>query len=219
MHATVSQLLSLRDGAPVDAACLAHLADCDACQREVARLRDVAEALRGLEDRGAPARAWHTVCDRLRAGGPVRSPAGRGAGDAFGHAGPYDVPGDGVVARHWRRWMPGRCLGLGQAVFGGTLAGAMALGALLLFPSVPAPIPSDATAPATVGGARVDGTFPAVAAAVPARPAALRREGQVPTAREDRLLADYEATPAGGAGSACGEPPHVIRTGGDTYEF
>lgn len=48
MHARLDQLLSLRDGAPVDAELLTHIRQCAVCQAESARLMQTRERLRAL---------------------------------------------------------------------------------------------------------------------------------------------------------------------------
>lgn len=65
MHANLRQLLSLRDGAPVDALCREHVASCRHCQRELEQLASVTRALRALPDRRPPASAWAAIRARL----------------------------------------------------------------------------------------------------------------------------------------------------------
>ena len=45
MHANLQQLLSIRDGAPVDAECRAHVAECRYCQRELEQLDQIVRRL------------------------------------------------------------------------------------------------------------------------------------------------------------------------------
>ncbi|MEM9385900.1 MAG: hypothetical protein AAGA68_12615 [Pseudomonadota bacterium] len=66
MHASLQQLLSIRDGAPVDADCLAHVAECRHCQRELEQLECVTRNLRALPDDEAPESAWAEIRARLR---------------------------------------------------------------------------------------------------------------------------------------------------------
>jgi hypothetical protein len=48
MHARIEQLLSLRDGEPIDAAVQAHVAGCVHCSNSLASLASMREQLRGL---------------------------------------------------------------------------------------------------------------------------------------------------------------------------
>ncbi len=66
MHANLQQLLSLRDGAPVDAAVREHVAGCRHCQRELEQLECVTRGLRTLPDQDAPPSAWTEIRARLR---------------------------------------------------------------------------------------------------------------------------------------------------------
>jgi hypothetical protein len=61
MHATTEQLLSLRDGQPVDPAVAAHAARCEECARGVRRLERTRERLRGLPPLETPRDLWRTV--------------------------------------------------------------------------------------------------------------------------------------------------------------
>lgn len=58
MHATTEQLLTLRDGGPVDAQIAAHAASCGRCSREVARLAGMRQRLRELPALAPPADGW-----------------------------------------------------------------------------------------------------------------------------------------------------------------
>ena len=61
MPARTEDLLSLRDGEPMDAALRARLEADPAYMAEVKRLRDVRDALRALPRIAPPARAWERV--------------------------------------------------------------------------------------------------------------------------------------------------------------
>ncbi len=61
MHANTDQLLSARDGGPVDLAVSAHLEDCVRCRREIDRHRLIRNMLRGLPPVEPPADLWRTV--------------------------------------------------------------------------------------------------------------------------------------------------------------
>lgn len=61
MHATTEQLLSLRDGLPVDAVAAAHAADCEDCRRRQRGLERVRDGLRALPELEPPAGLWSAV--------------------------------------------------------------------------------------------------------------------------------------------------------------
>ena len=61
MHATTEQLLSLRDGHPVDAAVAVHVDGCERCRRALGELRRMQARLRELPPLQPPAGLWHTV--------------------------------------------------------------------------------------------------------------------------------------------------------------
>lgn len=61
MHARLDQLLSLRDGAPVDAELRAHVQQCAQCLAELARLAHVRERLRALPPIDAPRDFWQHI--------------------------------------------------------------------------------------------------------------------------------------------------------------
>jgi hypothetical protein len=61
MHATTEQLLSLRDGQPVDAAAAAHVAQCLHCRQALAGLRRMRERLQALPGIEPPPGLWQTV--------------------------------------------------------------------------------------------------------------------------------------------------------------
>jgi hypothetical protein len=60
MHARTEQLLSLRDGEPIDAQVARHVGECLLCLREIERLKRVQNGLRSLLPRQAPP-AWEQV--------------------------------------------------------------------------------------------------------------------------------------------------------------
>ncbi|HKU16341.1 MAG TPA: hypothetical protein VJQ52_18250 [Steroidobacteraceae bacterium] len=55
MHASIDHLLSLRDGAPVDAAAAAHVEQCPRCAAELRKLREMQARLQSLPQLDAPA--------------------------------------------------------------------------------------------------------------------------------------------------------------------
>ena len=61
MHATTEQLLSLRDGQPVEAGAAAHTAGCEQCRRELARLVRVRAQLQALPQLDPPVGAWRVA--------------------------------------------------------------------------------------------------------------------------------------------------------------
>jgi hypothetical protein len=61
MHATTEQLLSLRDGLPVDAAVAAHAAGCEDCRRRQRGLEQVRDGLHALPELAPPAGLWSAV--------------------------------------------------------------------------------------------------------------------------------------------------------------
>lgn len=69
MHATTEQLLTLRDGGPVDAAIAAHAASCGPCRRELAQLAGMRQRLRALPELSPPADAWARLPRVTPAGG------------------------------------------------------------------------------------------------------------------------------------------------------
>jgi hypothetical protein len=74
MHATIEQLLSLRDGAPVEQAAALHVAGCESCRRELKRLETVRQRLRALPELDPPKNLWATVAVNAVS---TRSVAGR----------------------------------------------------------------------------------------------------------------------------------------------
>lgn len=78
MHASVEQLLNLRDarGGAQDSALALHVAGCERCQLELGRLRAIQAGLQGLPPLQPPAGAWQAVAARHAAArrAPARSP-------------------------------------------------------------------------------------------------------------------------------------------------
>ncbi len=72
MHASVEQLLSIRDGAPVTADIAGHVARCCECSDELARLARVRAGLQTLPAPTAPSSAWAAIAARLDAPGRRR---------------------------------------------------------------------------------------------------------------------------------------------------
>jgi len=70
MHARLDQLLSLREGAPVDADVRAHVQQCALCSEEVARVATVRERLRALPAIDPPPELWQHI--EARAAAPQR---------------------------------------------------------------------------------------------------------------------------------------------------
>jgi hypothetical protein len=69
MHARVEQLLSIRDGEPVEATVRAHVDSCGDCATAILQLDDVREQLVALPDVAAKPGAWEAVQARLAARG------------------------------------------------------------------------------------------------------------------------------------------------------
>jgi hypothetical protein len=59
MHPSLDELLALRDGGAMSAA--AHVAGCDACRSELARLQQLRDRLRALPPAAPPADAWQRI--------------------------------------------------------------------------------------------------------------------------------------------------------------
>lgn len=72
MHATTEQLLSLRDGNPVDAGPAAHVADCERCSRELQGLARMRARLHDLPGLDPPRDLWRMVAVQA-VGKPARS--------------------------------------------------------------------------------------------------------------------------------------------------
>jgi hypothetical protein len=105
MHARPDELLSLRDGEPVDARAAAHVRGCEACRAEIARLVAMRERLRSLPAAAGPAGdSWVVVRERLAA----RSSARRGDGHALGpYAAAASVAALALCAVIWSAGRPG----------------------------------------------------------------------------------------------------------------
>jgi len=65
MHARIDQLLSIRDGEPVDAAVRRHVESCRTCNNELARLATVRDDLASLAPAEARPRDWAVVQARM----------------------------------------------------------------------------------------------------------------------------------------------------------
>jgi len=66
MHANFQELLSVRDGEPVAADTLRHVAACPECGFELARLRRLALNLSRLASFEPPQRSWSNIRERLQ---------------------------------------------------------------------------------------------------------------------------------------------------------
>jgi hypothetical protein len=66
MHAHIHDLLSLRDGEPVEAGLLRHVEQCPQCTAQVNRLNGARRNLRALPAMDPPAAAFGAVRERLR---------------------------------------------------------------------------------------------------------------------------------------------------------
>jgi len=66
MHARLEQLLSLRDGEPVDALIRDHVAECVSCAAELARLATTREHLRSLPMLDPPNQLWMNISARIK---------------------------------------------------------------------------------------------------------------------------------------------------------
>ena len=64
MHACTEQLLSLRDGEPIDAQVARHVEHCPLCSRELERLKHMQSRLRTLPSPAAPP-AWEQIQVRI----------------------------------------------------------------------------------------------------------------------------------------------------------
>jgi hypothetical protein len=65
MHADFQELLSLRDGAPIGADVVQHVASCSDCRLELARLKKLKSELRQLPQFAPPARTWPAIREAL----------------------------------------------------------------------------------------------------------------------------------------------------------
>jgi hypothetical protein len=77
MHASIKELLSLRDSAPVPARVVEHTAGCTRCANELARLQELQRQLRRLPDFEPSQQAWHGIEQALQ---QPPQPTGRTAG-------------------------------------------------------------------------------------------------------------------------------------------
>jgi hypothetical protein len=77
MHASIHELLSIRDGEPIEAQLLQHVDGCGTCSMELARLQQVRERMRSLEMPQPPQAAWEQI--RTSVQQPARMPARRAA--------------------------------------------------------------------------------------------------------------------------------------------
>ena len=75
MHASILQLLSLRDGQTVAAGIAEHVESCAQCTAELARLKDLSDRMRALQSHGASdSHAAHGMWARIE---PLLTPATR----------------------------------------------------------------------------------------------------------------------------------------------
>jgi hypothetical protein len=77
MHARLEQLLSLRDGEPIEATVREHVAGCASCAAELTHLATTREHLRSLPMLDPPNELWGKISNRIAQGdshrGPVRA--------------------------------------------------------------------------------------------------------------------------------------------------
>ncbi len=66
MHASIEQLLSIRDTAAVDAEVKLHVESCEVCESELERLETVRRELQALGQIEPPLNSWIEIEDRLR---------------------------------------------------------------------------------------------------------------------------------------------------------
>jgi hypothetical protein len=66
MHATVKDLISVRDGEPVGAGIAEHVGGCEECSAALAELSEVRRELRRLPDYEPPSRSWAAIEQQLR---------------------------------------------------------------------------------------------------------------------------------------------------------
>lgn len=67
MHASIQQLLSLRDGEPVAADVARHVEHCAICTTELARLERVRLRIQSLAPIEPPVLAWQQIAERMQA--------------------------------------------------------------------------------------------------------------------------------------------------------
>jgi hypothetical protein len=65
MHASIADLLSLRDAAPVDARIAQHVETCAECARDLQQLSFTRAALERLPQIDAPPEAWRAIQERI----------------------------------------------------------------------------------------------------------------------------------------------------------
>jgi hypothetical protein len=82
MHARIEQLLSIRDGDPVDAGIAAHVGQCAACTEQLRNLALVREQMRSLPQLEPPGSSWDRIQSRLA----EARPASRGWSGLRAHA-------------------------------------------------------------------------------------------------------------------------------------
>jgi hypothetical protein len=74
MHARVEQLLSLRDGEPIEATVREHIAGCASCAAELTHLATTREHLRSLPMLDPPNELWGKISNRIAQGDSRRDP-------------------------------------------------------------------------------------------------------------------------------------------------
>ncbi|HEU4603987.1 MAG TPA: hypothetical protein VFS24_18570 [Steroidobacteraceae bacterium] len=73
MHARIDQLLSLRDGEPVDASISEHVAACSSCAAKLAQIATTREHLLSLPMLDPPQELWAEISQRISHDGARRS--------------------------------------------------------------------------------------------------------------------------------------------------
>lgn len=73
-HASIDQLLSIRDREPVEAGAASHVSGCERCQRDIADLERRRQDLRELPALEAPAGLWQRVAEEAGLAQPPQSP-------------------------------------------------------------------------------------------------------------------------------------------------
>jgi hypothetical protein len=71
MHARIEQLLSIRDGDPVDAGIAGHVGECPACSERLRNLALVREQLQSLPALEAPGPSWDRIQSRMAEARPA----------------------------------------------------------------------------------------------------------------------------------------------------
>jgi hypothetical protein len=71
MHARIEQLLSIRDGDPVDAGIAGHVGQCPACSERLRNLALVREQLQSLPSLEPPGSSWDRIQSRLAEARPA----------------------------------------------------------------------------------------------------------------------------------------------------